>query len=75
MKEFSLFIGGHVYIAKVYHYQHACPMRVTGSGFGDAEPPVDEEIEFDLFDGVGRPVNCDTLIACAEEGLLEIYRK
>lgn len=36
-------------ICKVRHYAPATPMRVTGSGFGDAEPGNDEEFEFELF--------------------------
>ena len=30
------------------------PMRITGSGFGDAEPPVLEDIEFEILDRRGR---------------------
>ena len=30
------------------------PMRITGSGYGDAEPPVLEDIEFDILDRRGR---------------------
>lgn len=36
--------------ALVTHYTAPCPMRVTGTGFGDADPPVDEEIDFYLVD-------------------------
>ena len=30
------------------------PMRITGSGFGDAEPPVLEDIEYQILDSKGR---------------------
>tara|TARA_B100000929_G_scaffold275348_1_gene249193 strand:- start:857 stop:1030 length:174 start_codon:yes stop_codon:yes gene_type:complete len=28
-------------------------MRTTGSGFGDADPPEDEEFEFEVYDRGG----------------------
>ena len=37
-------------LVKVMHYQAPQPMRVTGTGFGDADPPEDEEFDFLLFD-------------------------
>ena len=40
---------------EVTDYQKAMPMRITGSGFGDCEPPEPEEFEFNLLDRRGRP--------------------
>lgn len=40
---------------EVTWYVPAEPMRITGSGFGDAEPPVSEEFEFDVLDMRCRP--------------------
>lgn len=33
----------------VTYYAPGAPMRVTGWGFGDAEPPAPEEFEFELY--------------------------
>lgn len=30
-------------------------MRITGTGFGDAEPPELEDIEYQILDRRGRP--------------------
>ena len=40
--------------AKVTSYTPYQPMRITGCGFGDAEPPEPEEVEFELYDRKGR---------------------
>jgi hypothetical protein len=32
-------------------------MRITGTGFGDADPPEPEEFEFRLLDRKGYPAN------------------
>lgn len=37
-------------MVEVIHYQSPRPMRITGTGFGDAEPPEEEEFDFLLFD-------------------------
>lgn len=42
------------YICIVTYYSPPCPMRITGTGFGDADPPEDEEFEFFLQDYHGR---------------------
>jgi hypothetical protein len=39
--------------AKVTSYTPYQPMRITGCGFGDAEPPESEEVEFELYDRNG----------------------
>lgn len=40
---------------EVTGYLKALPMRITGTGFGDCEPPEPEEFEFILLDRKGRP--------------------
>lgn len=39
---------------KVVQYYPALPMRITGSGFGDADPPEPKEIQIQLLDRKGR---------------------
>ena len=39
----------------VYSYEEAIPMRITGTGYGDADPPEPEEFEFRLLDRLGYP--------------------
>ena len=39
----------------VTSYHPAVPMQITGSGFGDAEPPEAEEFEFRIMDRKGYP--------------------
>jgi len=39
----------------VYQYQEELPMLVTGSGFGDAEPPEPEIFEYRILDRKGYP--------------------
>ena len=39
-----------------YHSPYR-PMRITGSGFGDAIAPVYEEFEFTILDRRGYPAN------------------
>jgi len=41
----------------VYSYEEAIPMRITGTGFGDADPPEDEVFEFRLLDRKGYPAD------------------
>ncbi len=40
---------------EVTDYQPYIPMRVTGPGFGDADPPEDEYFEYNVLDRRGRP--------------------
>lgn len=52
--QFTLNVNDANYICIVTHYSPSCPMRITGTGFGDADPPEDEEFEFFLQDYHGR---------------------
>lgn len=38
---------------RVTYYHPGADMRITGSGFGDCDPPEPEEFEFDLLDRNG----------------------
>lgn len=40
---------------QVLTYYPDRPMRITGSGYGDADPPEDELFEFELLDRKGYP--------------------
>lgn len=48
-------LKNHPTVVDVTHYSPACPMRITGTGFGDANPPEEEEFEFHLCDHMGNP--------------------
>lgn len=39
---------------QVLHYSPALPMRITGTGFGDADPPEPEEFDYELLDTRGH---------------------
>lgn len=38
-------------LCQVDNYRPASPMRTTGSGFGDADPPEEVEFDYTLLDG------------------------
>lgn len=40
---------------EVQSYYPSRPMVITGTGYGDADPPEDEEFEFRLLDINGYP--------------------
>lgn len=40
---------------RVWYYQPHQPMVITGSGFGDAVPPEEEEFDFTILDSHGHP--------------------
>jgi len=39
----------------VYEYQEELPMRITGTGYGDADPPEPAVFTFRLLDRRGYP--------------------
>jgi len=39
---------------EVVLYTGYAPMRITGTGFGDADPPEEEEFEFEILDRTGH---------------------
>ena len=50
-------VGGIPCQCLVYSYYPAVLMRITGTGFGDADPPEDEVFEFRLLDRKGYPAD------------------
>ena len=50
-------VGGIPCQCLVYSYYPAVPMRITGTGYGDADPPEDEVFEFRLLDRKGYPAD------------------
>jgi len=55
MTTFNTRVAGIPCQCHVTLYAPGAPMRITGTGFGDAEPPEPEEFEFRLLDRRGRP--------------------
>lgn len=51
---FSTRINGIPCKCRVDHYEPAVPMRVYGSGMGDADPPEPAEFEYTILDRHGR---------------------
>lgn len=51
---FTTKIAGIPCKCEVLYHVKPEPMRITGSGYGDAEPPVLEDIEFEILDRRGR---------------------
>jgi len=52
---FHTYVAGIPCQCLVYSYQESIPMRVTGTGYGDAEPPEPETFGFRLLDRKGYP--------------------
>lgn len=52
---FETKVAGIPCLCEVVHHAKPEPMRITGSGFGDADAPVLEDIEFEILDSRGRP--------------------
>ena len=50
---FATQINGIPCLCQVDAYSPGSPMRITGTGFGDAEPPEYEEFEFTILDRKG----------------------
>lgn len=55
MDTFESRVAGIPCQVEVLTYYPALPMRITGSGYGDADPPEDEFFEFQLLDRKGYP--------------------
>ena len=52
---FPTHVAGIPCQCEVLEYRPYQPMRITGSGYGDSEPPEDEVFEFRLLDMTGYP--------------------
>ena len=75
--KFNYTLDGVDVVVDVFHYAKPCPMRITGTGFGDATPPEDEEFEFDILDAQCLPwPEMAQKITAQEEGrILSFYKK
>lgn len=51
---FETKVHGIPCLCSVTHYSPEVPMRITGSGMGDADPPQGEEFEFEILDSLER---------------------
>lgn len=71
---FPFDLYGQEVLCTVTHYSVGCPLRVTGSGFGDAEPPEDEEFEFFLKDADGI-LHDDHITEDVESAVLREYKR
>lgn len=62
---------------RVLRYWPGAPMRITGSGFGDADPPEPEEFEFELLDRHGARARWleHKLTDCDYERLRDTYKE
>lgn len=74
--EFESRIAGIPCTIRVLEYTAPQPMLVTGSGFGDAEPPVREDWDFDILDRRGRRADwlAEKLTPADEQRLLDEFR-
>ena len=72
--DFIIHDGEESYACRVLHYKAPCAMRVTGSGFGDADPPEEEEFEFALLRN-GVAVADEEVYARVHQKALDEYRK
>lgn len=75
--KFAYVIDGKDVVIDVFFYKPYCPMVITGSGFGDAEPPQQEEIEFSVLDsrGLPWPEMANKINAAEEAKILTYYKK
>ena len=55
--QFDTKVSGIPCICKVIHHSPYKPMRITGSGMGDCDPPEYEQFEFTILDRRGYPAN------------------
>lgn len=55
--EFDTRVAGIPCVCRVTNYQASTPMRITGSGFGDCDPPDPGEFEFKILDRKGYPAS------------------
>ena len=74
MIEFNSYIGTDDVLIRVTDYSAATPMRVTGSGFGDCDPPEDEIFEYEVLRPDGTPWP-ERDIQVSEAADLRIYRE
>lgn len=55
MIEFESYVGTDDVLIRVTDYSAASSMIITGTGFGDCEPPEDEIFEYEVLRPDGTP--------------------
>jgi len=50
---FNTRVNGIPCQCRVINYSPGKPMRITGSGFGDCDPPEEPEFDFEILDRYG----------------------
>ena len=73
--KFSYTLNGVSVVIDVYHYRAPCPMRITGTGFGDAVAPEEEEFEFSILGEDCLPYHDVEFSPSDEAKLLAYYKK
>ena len=75
--KFSYQLDGEDVVIDVFHYKPYCPMRITGTGFGYADPPEPEEFEFDILgpDCLPWPTMVEKLTDAEEQKILQYYKQ
>ena len=73
---FDTYVNGIPCKCEVHSYSPYVPMRITGSGQGDADPPELEEFDFQILDRRNKPAPWleKYLTPHDEERLCEEYR-
>jgi hypothetical protein len=66
--------GVHL-LCTVTHFARGCHMRVAGTGFGDADPPEPDEIEFYLKDVDGNLQDDLAALPETEAQILREYKQ
>lgn len=70
---FATNVQGVSLLCTVTHFARGCPMKVTGSGYGDADPPEPDEFEFYLKDADGNLMDDISALPEVETQMLREY--
>lgn len=70
---FATNVQGIPLLCTVTHFSRGCPMKITGSGYGDADPPEPDEIEFFLKDADGNLMDDIAALPETEAQILREY--
>jgi hypothetical protein len=72
---FKTEVNGIPCTCAVHSYSPAEPMRITGMGFGDCDPPIPEEFDYTLLDGDGIEIpELDEVSDEDTESLIQEYK-
>lgn len=71
--KFTTTVQGIPALCTVTHFARGCHMKVTGSGYGDADPPEPDEIEFYLKDADGNLLDELAALPETEAQILKEY--